>query len=110
MGDPRPVLGLREGFLGEVTWALSRWMNRPMAEGRRGSEASGERVAKSRLRGEHGTLRCTRTAGAELEGETTARSVQEAGARKHGALWAWKGFLMLSYRDWEGIVGFMEVT
>lgn len=42
MGDPRPVLGLREGFLGEVMLALSRWMNRRWLEGDEAERALGE--------------------------------------------------------------------
>lgn len=67
-----------------------RQAERVPAGDRQGREGSRKRVAKPRLRGEHSA---SRMAGAELERKTTARSVQEAGARKYGPCGHGKDFL-----------------
>lgn len=68
MGDPRPALEMRKGFLGKVMSALSQWMSsrydwretgrESSAGDRQGREGSRKRVAKPMLRGEHSTLGC----------------------------------------------------
>lgn len=66
--------------------------NEESLPGETGREGFGERAAKPRLRGEHNTFQCIQ----DDWGGAGTKSVQDTGARKHWALWAWKGCFTLS--------------